>query len=318
MDAMMKFAITFLLLVAVAAAHTAPRTDMRIVGGHNVPNPNPYPWVAQLSFKCGPSGSVFRCTGSVLQENALLTAAHCFPEDCEDVYAGVAVGRSSENPDEVVGVQSITRHQDYDAVKVENDIAVWVLSDPLTTVKKYPYLPSGGVNTGLSVIAAGYGKTSTSGSLTNILQMVTLEVQPDGYCNNVFNDYNSDTQICAGQDDGRDTCGGDSGGPLFTTEDCCYYQHSTLRGITSYGAEDCGALTGAVYTDVSQFTDWIQTTLAANDAPYQNPGDQCCQCDGSSGDIGNVIEDGCTLSWASHLSVPLLFVVIVGLLGAQF
>lgn len=45
----MKAALVLVLLAATALAvpHTA-RTDLRIVDGHSVSDPNPFPWVAMV------------------------------------------------------------------------------------------------------------------------------------------------------------------------------------------------------------------------------------------------------------------------------
>lgn len=65
-------------------------------------------------------------------------------------------------------------------------------------------------------------------------------------------------QMCAGGQTGRDSCSGDSGGPLMLSQyfngESRYFQH----GIVSFGPRNCGSegLPG-VYTRVSQYMDWI-------------------------------------------------------------
>ena len=65
----------------------------------------------------------------------------------------------------------------------------------------------------------------------------------------------------------KDTCQGDSGGPLI-----CQIQNETeaeplytLVGITSFGGE-CGQAVPALYTDVADYLDWINETIAAYDS----------------------------------------------------
>lgn len=57
--------------------------------------------------------------------------------------------------------------------------------------------------------------------------------------------------------DGKDTCNGDSGGPLQKVDDDGV---SSIVGITSFGA-DCGGELPAVYTRVSQYLDWIENIV---------------------------------------------------------
>ena len=65
-------------------------------------------------------------------------------------------------------------------------------------------------------------------------------------------------QICAGGSSGRDTCTGDSGGPLICRlkkENTSY----TLVGLTSFGPMDCGpADSPALSTEVYSSLRWIK------------------------------------------------------------
>ena len=66
------------------------------------------------------------------------------------------------------------------------------------------------------------------------------------------------TQLCAGGEFAKDSCDGDSGGPLMRqVQGSNWY----LEGIVSFGNR-CG-LEGwpGVYTKVSEYTDWIQANL---------------------------------------------------------
>lgn len=69
-------------------------------------------------------------------------------------------------------------------------------------------------------------------------------------------------QICAGDRNRKDSCGGDSGGPLQTigpfNNDACFVQH----GIVSFGPRFCGqeGFPG-VYTRVAYYMDWILDNL---------------------------------------------------------
>ena len=66
--------------------------------------------------------------------------------------------------------------------------------------------------------------------------------------------------LCAGGDEGKDTCAGDSGGPLLLNKNKIKY---FLVGITSYGlGRNCGTrnLQG-VYTNVNYYHQWIVDRL---------------------------------------------------------
>lgn len=68
-------------------------------------------------------------------------------------------------------------------------------------------------------------------------------------------------QICAGGEAGKDSCDGDSGGPLMT-EVNAYEPRFELVGVVSYGPKVCGtAGVPGVYTHVYKYVDWIQQSV---------------------------------------------------------
>lgn len=74
-----------------------------------------------------------------------------------------------------------------------------------------------------------------------------------------------ESHLCAGfLSGGRDTCTGDSGGPLqISSEDeACVAQ---IIGITSFGI-GCGSTTPGIYTRVSEYIDWIEGIVWPTDS----------------------------------------------------
>lgn len=69
------------------------------------------------------------------------------------------------------------------------------------------------------------------------------------------------SQICAGGEDGKETCVGDSGGPLMMhDENKIWY----AAGIVSYGM-DCGSKGWpGVYTNIEYYLPWIRDEIAKN------------------------------------------------------
>ena len=58
---------------------------------------------------------------------------------------------------------------------------------------------------------------------------------------------------------GKDSCQGDSGGPLIVREG--EEGKMYLRGITSFGTNQCGFGYPGVYTDISYYVNWIKENL---------------------------------------------------------
>ena len=90
-----------------------------------------------------------------------------------------------------------------------------------------------------------------------VLQWVVMTSVPGSDCLRTQSNINTETQICAG-DPGRDSCFGDSGGPLLAKTET---DEVVQTGIVSFGSVRCGDGTPGIYTKVSAFTSWIESNL---------------------------------------------------------
>lgn len=67
-------------------------------------------------------------------------------------------------------------------------------------------------------------------------------------------------QVCAGGQEANDTCFGQPGSPLMHIDPPS--QNWRLAGVVSYGPSECSAHGfPAVYTRISEYTDWIVDKL---------------------------------------------------------
>ncbi|KAG8233779.1 hypothetical protein J437_LFUL003850 [Ladona fulva] len=108
-----------------------------------------------------------------------------------------------------------------------------------------------------------------SGSPT--LRYVDLKVTSVDTCVKAFvNDasIDSDGQLCAGGEKDRDSCEGDSGGPLSRPEEVETGNSTSdsprhvLIGVVSFGSRLCGSTRiPGVYSRVSRYLDWILDNL---------------------------------------------------------
>lgn len=74
-------------------------------------------------------------------------------------------------------------------------------------------------------------------------------------------------QLCAGGEFAKDTCAGDSGGPLMYFDK--NHSHWVAYGIVSYGFTKCGmAGHPAVYTSVKEYIDWIRRVMNSKPNNY--------------------------------------------------
>lgn len=82
-------------------------------------------------------------------------------------------------------------------------------------------------------------------------------------CNNAYSSQNLQLgpgQICAGGNQGEDSCAGDSGSPLMHNDR--KYDVWVLSGIVSRGAVFCGQEgKPGIYTNVEYYLDWISDVV---------------------------------------------------------
>lgn len=67
--------------------------------------------------------------------------------------------------------------------------------------------------------------------------------------------------LCAGGEEGKDACAGDSGNVLMALDTSGSPQYYAV-GLVSFGPTPCGqAGIPSMYTKVSEYVDWIQSNI---------------------------------------------------------
>jgi secreted trypsin-like serine protease len=237
----------------------------RIVGGQAA-RPGAYP---SFAVSAGPS----LCGATLIHADVLLTAAHC-----TNVFVGGGVyimGRHGVQLDgsDSLGWYNVTReipHPKYNNVTVENDIMLLILDKPVRDVPLQQLYTeresslsgsssssSRPLTDGATVTAIGFGHTSENGPISTTLQTVDLDLVSFDTCNDYYlGRLEEGTMLCASATQGRDSCSGDSGGPLLRDGD------KVQVGIVSFGDGCAGNTTpAAVYTRVAAYTTWIAATI---------------------------------------------------------
>jgi len=181
------------------------------------------------------------------------------------VYAGAHDLLSLESERKYSYISKIIPHPNYNKTSLENDIVLLKLSAPLdTSISDRNInaicLPKLGQSFEGIVTASGWRNTHNSqgsGQLITVeLPLINIE-----QCRSLNFDYFhmiKNTMICAGyRIGGNDTCIGDSGSPLVQKIN----DKSTLVGIVSWEIGCVFRRNPGVYTDVSYYIDWINSTL---------------------------------------------------------
>jgi secreted trypsin-like serine protease len=241
------------LLLLVSVGMNSVQASSRIVGGMNVTNQNEFPFYAI------PNSNTTLCGATLIWGNVLITAAHCGESTWN---AGVWIGGTNalfnKTNSQYYSTQRVIIHPNYDPKLVLNDIALIILN---TTVKDIPYAQlnydSAVPKISTLVTAIGYGRIAETGAFAPTLQKVDLQVESYKVCVRTYVTAKDNLQICNRglPEGGKDSCSGDSGGPLFIKGT------TILSALVSYGYGCARQRIPAVNTRISAYTGWIQSTI---------------------------------------------------------
>uniref|UniRef100_A0A6J0SZ84 Transmembrane protease serine 12-like n=1 Tax=Pogona vitticeps TaxID=103695 RepID=A0A6J0SZ84_9SAUR len=271
------------LLMLLSHAHSAIPTDecgtrpaveditgTQVVGGHNV-QLGAWPWQVSLQiYRVGSGRYLHECGGSLINNNSVLTAAHCIKKWINPEYWRAVLGLHHlykwNSHTMYRRVKKIVIHPDFKWGSYENDIAFFQL---LRFVKYNEYiqpicLPDiAHLVTDMDLCyISGWGKREKKDKFQNTLQETKVDIIPLYICNRFdwFNGRISRNMICAGSASGHgDSCEGDSGGPLM-----CNFPNVSeyyLIGITS-SATACGIPKHpGIYLNTVHYRTWIDSQL---------------------------------------------------------
>jgi secreted trypsin-like serine protease len=283
---MRAFAATILATLAFAVPAQA------VVGGAPVP-PGSFDYVANVRVM-----GVFGCTGTLIAREWVVTAGHCgsatgslsqgllpsptaFPPEAYEVVLGsvYADGRGGTT----YGVSEVRVEPDY-AIQngAGNDVTLMKLSTPalfapvrIAAAGERELWRPGDVMT-----VAGFGLTEEEAEEPpEQMHSTQVPITTDDYCADAYPEgigaggdaFDPRTMVCAGYPEGkRDTCSGDSGGPLLAPRDDGLLR---LVGATSFG-DGCGrANKPGVYARLAEgpLREWIRGVVPEAFAPEPAP-----------------------------------------------
>ncbi|MBN3289060.1 DDN1 protein, partial [Polypterus senegalus] len=222
-----------------------------IDGREAAPHSRPYMAFLDVSSKF----YKYICGGSLIRPDVILTAAHCKGKSIT-VILGAHYPSQNEKSKQVIPVQEMIPHEEYDDETFKNDIMLLKLKYNATITKEVKTISLPHKNqyfeAGTTCWVAGWGLNVTDGPESDVLREVKVKIQ--SHCD-------SSSQICARGTGRKGTCTGDSGGPLV-----CQGQGKirTAAGIVSYAnSESCEEPDRSnVYVKVSAYLKWIKSKIS--------------------------------------------------------
>jgi len=245
--------------------------EYRIVGGTAV-EMNRYPWIVammqQSRLNYYDAKIDFRCTGSLIAPNVVISAAHCAGKvDYVQIDRYDLLNERSGY--ETFKIQQTVVHPSnlqQDLYNLPLDIALYILdgnSSALTlALNRNASLPGDAE----PLIVLGYGANSSDLQFSPIPREAEVLYVPLRDCQSRYvNESIGSNTICA-LGEGTDACTGDSGGPLIR-KGMNNESHDILMGTVSWGYACASSYFPGVYARISSGVGWIDDTVCSIFSP---------------------------------------------------
>ena len=268
---------TMTVAEVAGAREPEPTVGTAVVNGTSVDR-SQFPGIVKLEPRRRIPGttrtSSGHCAATRISEQWFVTAAHCLDSAYDVVTIVAGVNTLTDPSARRLTAQTTICHSSYggSAEEYANDIAlVKMTPDVVPFIEDVPIARYGttqkllGATNYPTVDMAGWGLTGFSDTLSNTLLTATLKT------NNV-----GPAIISIASQNGAGPCVGDSGGPLFVTEED---GSKTLVGVLSVvennlsTGEFCSGDYNGRYTNLQGFLPWVEAVIDVCDA---EGGDALC------------------------------------------
>uniref|UniRef100_A0A182QY24 Peptidase S1 domain-containing protein n=1 Tax=Anopheles farauti TaxID=69004 RepID=A0A182QY24_9DIPT len=247
-----------------------------LIFGGTASTPGMWPWHVALFHLESRTRTAYKCGGTIINRDTVLTAYHCVVEGTRSIAPARLVVRAGVHDLDVISsymqqirVFDIGVPSGASASTFNDDIAILKLNAQFTyddyvqpvCIRSVPQ--DIGQLVGAFGTVVGWGWTEQN-STSSTLRQANIPVASAEDClksdRALFSQVLTTKVYCAGSRNGTSSCNGDSGGGMFFRMGGYWF----LRGITSFSSLDenlsgiCNSRGYVGYTDVAKYLDWLR------------------------------------------------------------
>ncbi|XP_062551046.1 CLIP domain-containing serine protease B15-like [Armigeres subalbatus] len=229
--------------------------------------PERFPWVVSIAYRVKRRIFYQRCTGSLINSQYVLTVAHCIADlsfrwklysirvKRDEIYKDYGILRSIVHPN--YNRYNLNKDDDVALLKLADRVEFDAHVQPICLTRQddlHSALLEGQMFT---IFSRGPPR---AGYVPHNKHPIMLPLRNSSVCEKIYRDIRlelSKSQLCVGGEPGKDSCRGDSGGPLMLHSMNRWYQ----VGLVSLGSEQCGGRIPGIYVKLVDYLDWIEATV---------------------------------------------------------
>ncbi|KAJ8670351.1 hypothetical protein QAD02_001610 [Eretmocerus hayati] len=202
------------------------------------------------------------CTGTIISEFVILTAASCFIR-MRPHYVRIHSPYSSMEG-RMLEVIRIDPHYEFSNKTLENDIALVEVKESTISDAKFDFMPlvekNGVVTVGKKATVLGWGLLQHDGSQPSELKKFDLNTVSLNQCRRMY-EGPENSQICV-YSPGKGTCDGDQGSPLII-DGLQVGVASTIQCVDNRREPDSQGFFPGIFTNVALYREWIDNHIQA-------------------------------------------------------